>query len=47
MGYGKRSTGLIRAFYHYGVGMGDHPCVIFLGLGAMTDFGPLIANPRP
>jgi oxaloacetate decarboxylase beta subunit len=28
-------------------GMEVIPCVIFLGLGAMTDFGPLIANPRP
>jgi oxaloacetate decarboxylase beta subunit len=37
---------LIRAFYHYGVEWEIIPCVIFLGLGAMTDFGPLIANPK-
>ena len=37
---------LIRAFYKYGVEWEIIPCVIFLGLGAMTDFGPLIANPR-
>jgi len=37
---------LIRAFYHYGIEWEIIPCVIFLGLGAMTDFGPLIANPK-
>jgi sodium ion-translocating decarboxylase beta subunit len=35
---------LIRAFYKYGVEWEIIPCVIFLGLGAMTDFGPLIAG---
>jgi carboxybiotin decarboxylase len=37
---------LIRVFYHYGLEWEVIPCVIFLGLGAMTDFGPLIANPK-
>jgi oxaloacetate decarboxylase beta subunit len=37
---------LIRIFYHYGLEWEVIPCVIFLGLGAMTDFGPLIANPK-
>jgi len=37
---------LIRAFYKYGVQWEIIPCLIFLGLGAMTDFGPLIANPK-
>jgi carboxybiotin decarboxylase len=37
---------LIRYFYQYGVETEIIPCVIFLGLGAMTDFGPLIANPK-
>lgn len=37
---------LIRVFYKYGVQWEVIPCVIFLGLGAMTDFGPLIANPK-
>ncbi|MEZ4527733.1 MAG: sodium ion-translocating decarboxylase subunit beta [Desulfobacterales bacterium] len=37
---------LIRFFYKYGVEWEIIPCVIFLGLGAMTDFGPLIANPK-
>ena len=37
--------GLIRIFY-YGIQYEVIPPLIFLGLGAMTDFGPLIANPR-
>jgi sodium ion-translocating decarboxylase beta subunit len=37
---------LIQAFYKYGIEWEIIPCVIFLGLGAMTDFGPLIANPK-
>lgn len=37
---------LIRIFYHYGLEWEVIPCVIFLGLGAMTDFGPMIANPK-
>ena len=37
---------LIEVFYKYGIKWEDIPCVIFLGLGAMTDFGPLIANPK-
>jgi sodium ion-translocating decarboxylase beta subunit len=47
MGFTSDGTGeLIRIFYHYGVEWEVIPCVIFLGLGAMTDFGPLIANPK-
>ncbi len=37
---------LIRTFYKYGVEWEVIPPMIFLGLGAMTDFGPLIANPK-
>jgi carboxybiotin decarboxylase len=37
---------LIQAFYKYGIQWEIIPCLIFLGLGAMTDFGPLIANPK-
>ena len=29
-----------------GVKLGIYPCLIFMGVGAMTDFGPLIANPK-
>ena len=47
MGVGENGTPeLIRAFYKYGIEWEIIPCVIFLGLGAMTDFGPLIANPK-
>jgi carboxybiotin decarboxylase len=47
MGYTEQGAPeLIRAFYKYGVQWEIIPCVIFLGLGAMTDFGPLIANPK-
>jgi oxaloacetate decarboxylase beta subunit len=38
--------GLFQLFYHYGLEWEVVPPVIFLGLGAMTDFGPLIANPK-
>ena len=37
--------GLIYYLY-YGVKLGIYPPLIFLGIGAMTDFGPLIANPK-
>ena len=37
--------GLLDVLY-VGVKMGVYPCLIFLGVGAMTDFGPLIANPK-
>ena len=37
--------GLLDILY-IGVKMGIYPCLIFLGVGAMTDFGPLIANPK-
>ncbi len=38
--------GLLWRFYHYGIQWKIIPPLIFLGLGALTDFGPLIANPR-
>lgn len=39
------TPGLID-FLYLGVKLGIYPCLIFLGVGAMTDFGPLIANPK-
>jgi len=39
------STGLVDYLY-LGVKLGIYPCLIFIGVGAMTDFGPLIANPK-
>ncbi len=39
------SVGLVDVLY-LGIKLGIYPCLIFLGVGAMTDFGPLIANPK-
>ncbi len=39
------SVGLLDVLY-LGVKLGIYPCLIFIGVGAMTDFGPLIANPK-
>ena len=39
------SAGLIDVLY-LGIKLGIYPCLIFMGVGAMTDFGPLIANPK-
>ena len=39
------SPGLVDYLY-LGVKLGIYPCLIFLGVGCMTDFGPLIANPK-
>lgn len=42
--HGKRE--LLNILFHYGIEWEVIPCLIFLGLGAMTDFGPFIANPK-
>lgn len=39
------TPGLVDVLY-LGVKLGIYPCLIFIGVGAMTDFGPLIANPK-
>jgi len=39
-------AGLLSRIFHYGLAWEIIPPLIFLGLGAMTDFGPLIANPK-
>ena len=38
-------AGLLDYLY-LGVKLGIYPCIIFVGIGAMTDFGPLLANPK-
>ena len=38
--------GLLYYVYHVGIDTGVFPLLIFMGVGAMTDFGALIANPR-
>ena len=39
-------NGGLLDFLYLGVKLGIYPSLIFLGIGAMTDFGPLIANPK-
>ena len=46
MGESHGHPQLLQFFYRYGLQWEIIPCIIFLGLGAMTDFGPLIANPK-
>lgn len=38
--------GLLYMTYEIGIKSGAFPLIIFMGVGAMTDFGPLLANPR-
>ena len=47
LGYGTimHDGGLLDIFY-IGVKAGVYPCLIFMGVGAMTDFGPLLSNPK-
>ena len=40
-----REGGLLDIFY-IGVKTSLYPCLIFMGVGAMTDFGPLLSNPK-
>ena len=42
----QEGQGLLWRFYHYGLEWEIIPPLIFLGLGALTDFGPMIANPK-
>ncbi len=38
--------GLLSVLYQFGIGNGLFPLLIFLGVGAMIDFGPMLANPK-
>ncbi|HDM8127795.1 TPA: sodium ion-translocating decarboxylase subunit beta [Vibrio harveyi] len=40
------SDGMLYLFYSIAIASGAGPLVIFMGVGAMTDFGPLLANPK-
>lgn len=42
-GYGN---GMLYNFYSVAIASGAAPLIIFMGVGAMTDFGPLLANPK-
>lgn len=44
--YAGYSDGLLYVFYNVAITTGIAPLIIFMGVGAMTDFGPLLANPR-
>ena len=44
--YNVPTTGGLFYYLYQGVKLGIYPPLIFLGVGAMTDFGPLIANPK-
>ncbi|MBQ8881140.1 MAG: sodium ion-translocating decarboxylase subunit beta [Oscillospiraceae bacterium] len=40
------SHGGLLDFFYIGVKTSIYPCLIFMGVGAMTDFGPLLSNPK-
>lgn len=39
-------NGILHVFYVIGIESGAFPLIIFKGVGALTDFGPLLANPK-
>lgn len=43
---GGYNNGMLYNFYSIAIASGSAPLLIFMGVGAMTDFGPLLANPR-
>lgn len=45
-GLGVTDAGSVLSYLYFGVQKGVYPSLIFLGIGAMTDFSVLIANPR-
>lgn len=45
-GHVESPAGLLYYVYHAGIETGLFPLLIFMGVGAMTDFGPLLANPK-
>ncbi|MGQ9655187.1 MAG: sodium ion-translocating decarboxylase subunit beta, partial [Thermodesulfobacteriota bacterium] len=42
----RAEGGLLRTFYNMGIANELFPLLIFVGIGAMTDFGPLLENPK-
>jgi sodium ion-translocating decarboxylase beta subunit len=46
LGHMEQPGGLLYYIYHVGIETGIFPLLIFMGVGAMTDFGPMLANPR-
>ncbi|MFG1497101.1 sodium ion-translocating decarboxylase subunit beta [Saccharospirillum sp. HFRX-1] len=45
-GHMLAAGGLLYYVYHVGIESGVFPLLIFMGVGAMTDFGPMLANPK-
>ncbi len=43
---GQQTEGVFYALYKAGIKTGLFPLLLFIGIGAMTDFGPLLSNPR-
>lgn len=46
LGHMDSPGGLLYYVYNIGIATGVFPVLIFMGVGAMTDFGPLLANPK-
>ncbi|MGS2723186.1 sodium ion-translocating decarboxylase subunit beta [Porticoccus sp. GXU_MW_L64] len=46
LGHLESPGGLMYYIYHVGIESGIFPLIIFMGVGAMTDFGPMLANPK-
>ncbi|NND00550.1 MAG: sodium ion-translocating decarboxylase subunit beta, partial [Gammaproteobacteria bacterium] len=46
LGHLQSPGGLLYYIYNAGIATGLFPLIIFMGVGAMTDFGPLLANPK-
>ncbi|MCQ2443909.1 MAG: sodium ion-translocating decarboxylase subunit beta [Mailhella sp.] len=42
----SEAGGFLNIIYLFGIETGLFPIIIFMGVGAMTDFGPMLANPR-
>ena len=46
VGHLESPGGMLYYIYHIGIETGVFPLIIFMGVGALTDFGPLLANPK-
>lgn len=46
LGHLESPGGVLYYIYHIGIETGVFPLIIFMGVGALTDFGPLLANPK-
>lgn len=46
LGHLESPGGMMYYIYEMGIASGMFPLIIFMGVGAMTDFGPLLANPK-